>query len=111
MSLPVNPLVTRSVALPFANVQDAVNNILKIDTQNVSPKMWYFHDNDKEYNRFIISCVGTGHVVPYLFTKENYMGTLQVDEYVFHYFILMDDEVRTRQDLELTAEEMEELAR
>ena len=74
--------------LPFLNVTEAKENILKIDLQRGKPHMWYSVPDDREKKEFLIISIGTGHLNPAVVLEE-YIGSVLVceDMFVWHYFI------------------------
>lgn len=93
--LPIDTLDIRKIALPFKNVADAKNAVLKVDLQYEQPVMWYQADADKksfqsgETKEFLMLAIGTGHDWKDGLTKEEYIGTVLLWEgtLVLHYFL------------------------
>ena len=87
--LPMDTADIRMLSLPFENEGDAVKNILHIDIQNSRPYMWYNTDTNKEEKEFALIAVGTGHKWnDDIVNINNYIGTVTIGLYVFHYFIV-----------------------
>ena len=60
-------------------------NILHIGVQCGQPCIWYECDSDKPLVELDIYCIGTGWRMDGL-PPMRYIGTVQIDEYVWHYY-------------------------
>lgn len=85
----------KKVSLPFANIKEAKENILKIAVQCDKPYMWY-NVLDKPENEFFVIAIGTGYEVPALILEE-YIGTALIINSMFeqHYFITDNDRLNS----------------
>ena len=78
----------KPIRLPFLNVAEAKENIVKIGLQYGEPHMWY-SVLDRPQKEFFLMCIGTGHDYPEL-SREQYIGSEIVlnGAYVWHYFLI-----------------------
>lgn len=58
--------------------------ILSIQIQHGIPCLWAAVDTDTPLMAYVLFCYGTGH--PVYSEWEHYIGTVQVNNLVFHYF-------------------------
>lgn len=92
--LPTDTIFPIKVNLPFSDKEQAKKFILKLDLQYDSPVMWYQADaQENESREFIIAAIGTGHDWKDELDRDDYIGTILIDEgtLVLHYFILEAD--------------------
>jgi hypothetical protein len=85
------------IELPYDNVEEALDNILKISLQYDKPCIW-FNKIDKPLKKFKVVVVGTGHDWGDALKLEEYIGTLLLwdDTLVLHYFLVDSDEFHKR---------------
>ena len=72
---------------PRTRIQMPVGaEILDVQTQDGTPRMWAIVDPDKEKETRVFDVIGTGHDIND--EKRKYIGTFQVENglYVFHVF-------------------------
>ena len=86
----------KELKLPYENVAEAKENIVKIGLQYGEPRMW-FNVLDKPEKSFLLVCIGTGHDHPEL-SKEEYIGSEIVYDglYVWHYFLIDKADFETK---------------
>ena len=85
--------------LPYKTAEEARNGILKLDLQCRVPCIWYLFDEHKtEEKEYIIFSVGAGHEVGDTIKREEYIGTVIIDDenVVFHYFLIEVNEFEER---------------
>ena len=69
---------------------------LKVDNQDGTPVVWAIIDDEKEQYKYRVESVGTGWYMrdELIYGNVKYLGsTTDWDNYVWHYFVNMDDEV------------------
>lgn len=83
----------QTVKLPFANLKQAKENIMHLGVQYGRPCIW-FNVVEKEWKEFIIFAIGTGHDFKEHLTKEQFIGTIVLEECdeVLHYFLISENQ-------------------
>jgi len=61
--------------------------ILDLQMQNGIPVFWFLVDTESDEINIDILMVGTGQNIDDNIPEWNYLGTIQKDAFVFHYFI------------------------
>lgn len=85
--------------LPYKTAEEARRGILKLDLQYDIPCMWYLMDeNETKGKEYIIFSVGTGHNLRNTVKREEYVGTVILDDgaLVLHYFLIEVNEFDSR---------------
>ena len=84
---------------------------LKVDNQNGTPVVWAIIDDEKEQYKYRVESVGTGWCMrdELIYGNIKYLGsTTDWNNYVWHYFVNMDDEVdkviKTLKNVKVVAE-------
>ena len=77
------------IKLPYLNIKEAKEAIMKLDVQYGIPCMWYMNNKENETKDYILCAIGTGHDYKEL-EKESYIGSLLLFEgsLVLHYFLI-----------------------
>lgn len=79
----------REIFLPYSTPEEAISAILKVDTQDEIPCMWYQHRQENELTPFLLLAIGTGQDYEKL-SRELYIGSaiLHNDTLVLHFFLI-----------------------
>lgn len=90
----------KELKLPYENVAEAKENIVKVGLQYGKPHMWY-NVLERQEKSFLLICIGTGHEYPEL-SKDEYIGSEIVYDgaFVWHYFLI------TKADFEIDEEKI-----
>lgn len=76
----------------FTTIPDKIIQFLDIQMQNDKPTIWAIVDpEEKVENPTIITAFGTGWEIPN--GVQEYLGTLQIAGYVWHYFTYEPEEM------------------
>ena len=87
------------IELPYENVKEAKENILHLEVQFDNPCMW-FNVLEKDKKEFLIVSIGTGHNWGDTLHRDEYLGSLVSGMYVWHYFIVEEEEFKNRIECE-----------
>lgn len=68
-------------------IEAAIVKWLDVQVQNGNPVVWAIVNPEKEPNKNKIVAWGTGWPAPEVVTDRVYLGTCQVDGFVWHYFV------------------------
>lgn len=87
--LPDDTLMFTDLELYANTLEEAMERIISIGMQYDTPMVWFNADSKDTTSgkkAYEIICLGTGHYAENL-TKKQYLGTLPVGPYIFHYFL------------------------